>query len=456
MNFLNFLNFKTTKNESITGVVVFDTNIVVFADNPQLGGNISVVTGNGDDNSNDQYYSPYKRNIVNTNVSCDAFNTIQVADNYIIFKYRNDIYMLDTNGLSTSDTVKVETINDMVKQRLNNIEFPLDRVRLPRSDEHLEYDFHELNQCLKPDEIFSEVVDGYYGLIFPNQGFFMDMLNIPTIIDKEYKGSKEEYQGAYIENIYIKPGLRWKCYFRDGKMYQNHTKPQYPWLRDVSNLLDVVSVLYIEGQPCFVRKDGDLIRFDNPRGINYTGDEYKLRFRSKAYNMENSALCKFLDNLCLYYNRDFDTIAYTTLWIHNEAGYEIYGPENEAYITTLLGDTDQVRYGERIKFDDALNLQNMDNMLNLDKKFDFNETEENRTSPFDYSVDLNKVRDFNKHMKEYIDNELLEGEGKYSPIEQYENRLYIDPVDKPVEILDSYKGIKNDKKSIFDFFIISS
>ena len=161
--------------------------------------------------------------------------------------------------------------------------------------------------------------------------------------------------------------------------------------------------------------------------------------------MENSALCKFLDNLCLYYNRDFDTIAYTTLWIHNEAGYEIYGPENEAYITTLLGDTDQVRYGERIKFDDALNLQNMDNMLNLDKKFDFNETEENRTSPFDYSVDLNKVRDFNKHMKEYIDNELLEGEGKYSPIEQYENRLYIDPVDKPVEILDSYKGIKNDK-----------
>lgn len=410
MTYNGCLNFKTTKNESITGVVVFDTNIVVFADNPQLGGNISVVTGNGDDNSSDQYYSPYKRNIVNTNVSCDAFNTIQVADNYIIFKYRNDIYMLDTNGLSTSDTVKVETINDMVKQRLNNIEFPLNRVRHPRDGEHLEYDFHELNQCLKPDEIFSEVCDGYYGLIFPNQGFFMDMLNIPTVIDKEYGGSKEEYKGTFIENVSIKPGLRWKCYFRDGKMYQNHTKPQYPWLRDVSNLLDVVSVLYIEGLPCFVRKDGDLIRFDNPSGTSYTGDEYKLRFRSKAYNMENSALCKFLDNLCLYYNRDFDTIAYTTLWVHNEAGYEIYGPENEAYITTLLGDTDQVRYGERIKFDDALNLQNMDNMLNLESKLSSEE-----------------------------------GEGTYAPIEQYENRIYTDPIDKPVEILNSYKGIKNDK-----------
>ena len=84
------LNFRTTKNESLVGVVVFDTNIVVFADNPQLGGNISVVTGNGDDYNADDYYSPYKRNIVNINVSCDAYNTIQVADNYIIFKYRKD------------------------------------------------------------------------------------------------------------------------------------------------------------------------------------------------------------------------------------------------------------------------------------------------------------------------------------------------------------------------------
>lgn len=382
------LSFKTTKNERLTGVVVFDTNIVVFADNPQLGGNISVVTGNGDDYNADDYYSPYKRSIVNTNVSCDAYNTIQVADNYIIFKYRKDIYMLDTNGLSNSDTVKVQTINDMVKQKLNSIEFPLDRIREPKNDEHLEYDFHELNQCLKPDEIFSEVTDGYYGLIFPNQGFFEDTLTVPNMIDKMYEGSNPAYVNRLIENVHLKPGLRWKCYFRDGKLYQNKTKEQYPWLRDVGYLFDIVSVLYIEGVPCFIRKNGDLIKFDRQDGTNYTNDNYKLRFRSKAYNMENAALCKFLDNVCLYYNRDFDDIAYTTLWIHNEAGYEIYGPENEAFITLRQGQLDQVRYGERIKFDDALTLMEKD-----------------------------------------------------KPIEQYEDYSYIDPQDKPVEILNDYKGI---------------
>ena len=382
------LNFKTTKNESITGVVVFDTNIVVFADNPQLGGNISVVTGNGDDYNADEYYSPYKRNIVNTSVSCDAFNTIQAADNYIIFKYRNDIYLLDTSGLSTSDTVKVLTINDMIKQRQNSIELPLNRIREPRSNEHIEYDFHELLQCLKPDEIFSEVTDGYYGIIFPYQGFFVDTVNIPTHTEKVYEGSNELYKNKLIQDVYLRPGLRWKCYFRDGKLYQNRTKELYPWLRDVDYTFDIVSVLYIEGVPCFVRRNGDLIKFDNTDGTSYTGEEYKLRFKSKAYNMENAALCKFLDNLCLYYNRDFDDIAYTTVWIHNEAGYEIYGPENEAYVTLRQGDWDQVRYDERLKFDDALNLREQD-----------------------------------------------------KPIKQYEDYAYTDPQDKPVMILNEFKGI---------------
>ena len=153
-------------------------------------------------------------------------------------------------------------------------------------------------------------------------------------------------------------------------------------------MFDVVSVLYIEGVPCFVRRNGDLIKFDNTDGTSYTDEEYKLRFTSKAYNMENGALCKFLDNLCLYYNRDFDEIAHTNLWIHNEAGYEIYGPENSAFITIREGDWDQVRYDERIKFDDALNLREQD-----------------------------------------------------KPIKQYEDYAYTDPIDKPVMILNEFKGI---------------
>lgn len=386
------LDFKTTKNEKIIGVVVFDTSIVVFSDNDQLGGNISVVTGNGDDYNDGSYYSPYKRNIANTNVSCDAYNSIQVMDNYIIFKYRKDIYILDTNGLSNTDTVKVETINDMVKQRLNNIEFPLDRVREPRENEHLEYDFHELRQCLKPDEIFSEVVDGYYGLIFPNQGFFIDTLETPTNTDKYYEGAIEKYQDTLIENVSLKPGIRWKCYIRDGHLYQGYSKTLYPWLRDVSYLFDICSVLYIEGIPYFVRKNGDLITFNNYDGVSYIQSDFKLRFKSKAYDMDAPALCKFLDNLCIYYNRDFNNLSYLNVWVHNEAAYELYGPENEAYITLISGETDQVRYNERIKFDDALNLRDKD-----------------------------------------------------KPIEKYEDHVYIDPMEKPVEILNSYYGVEDDE-----------
>ena len=386
------LDFKTTKNEKIIGVVVFDTNIVVFSDNEQLGGNISVVSGNGDDYNDGQYYSPYKRNVANTKVSCDAYNTIQVADNYIIFKYRKDIYMLDTNDLSNTDTVRVESINDMVRQKLNSIEFPLDRIREPREGEHLIYDFHELRQQLKPDEIFSEVVDGYYGLIFPYQGFFVDTLEIPTVTDKYYEGAIEKYQNTLIENVSIKPGLRWKCYFREGHLYQNYSKTLYPWLRDTSYLFDICSVLYIEGIPHFVRTNGDLITFNNYDGTSYITSDFKLRFKSKAYDMEAPALCKFLDNLCIYYNRDFENLSQQTVWVHNEAAYELYGPENEAYITLINGLEDQVRYDERIKFDEALNL------LDADK-----------------------------------------------PIERYENEIYLDPIDKPVEILNSYEGIKNER-----------
>lgn len=384
------LDFKTTKNEKIIGVVVFDTNIVVFSDNEQLGGNISVVTGNGDDWNDGDYYSPYKRNIANSMVSCDSYNTIQVCDNYIIFKYRKDIYILDTNDLSNTDSIKVETINDMVKQKLNYIEMPLERIREPRENEHLQYDFHELRQQLKPDEIFSEVCDGYYGLIFPNQGFFIDTLEMPQNTLMPYRGAIEKYKDTQIENVSMKPGLRWKCYFRNGKLYQNYSKTFYPWLRDVSYLLDIASVLYIEGIPHFVRRNNELITFNNYNGVSYTGDQFKLRVKSKAYDMEAPALCKFLDNLCLYYNRDFNDLTDMKIWIHNESAYEIYGPENSAYITVLNGDEDQVRYDETIKFDDALNLRDKD-----------------------------------------------------KPIEKYENTQYIDPIDKPVEILNTYPGIKN-------------
>jgi hypothetical protein len=383
------LSFKTTKNEKLVAVSVFDTNIIVFADNEQLGGNISVVTGNGDDYKKDDYYSPYQRKVVNTSVSCDAYNSVQQVDNYVVFKYRQDIYILDSTALSNLDTVTVETINDSVKNKLDNIEFPLNRVKSFRNkfNEDLNWDFHILNSFMKPDEIFSEVYEGCYSIIFPRQGTFKDTMSVPqsgTLI--KYDGPNEKLRNKYIENTSIKPGLRWKCYIRNGKMYQNASKVSYPWLRDISYLFDVVGIIHVEGQPCYIRENGDVIRFDRANALSYTADtneSFKLRITTKAYDMEAPALCKFLDSCTLYYSRDFTNINNMIIKIHNEADYELYGPENEAFIS-LQELTDQVQFNDNISFDEMLNL---------------NENEK--------------------------------------PISQYDKKPYVDMMDKPVQVLNS-------------------
>ena len=387
VNYLSYggnLNFRTNKNEELIGVVIFDKNIVVFSDNEQLGGNISVVTGNGDDYNDGEYYSPYKRTIVNTNVSCDAYNTIQIAENYIIFKYRNDIYMLDTNDLD-AERVQVVTINDKVKQKLNNVEFPLDRIREPNKEEHLEYDFHEYSKCLKPDEIFSEVYDGFYGLVFPHQGFHIDTFEYPDEALKYYEGANQEYinklRGRRIENISVKPGLRWKCYFRKGTVYQNGGKTFYPWLRDTSKYLNICSIIDINGESTVVTYAGELVQFNNE---DYSGlDEYnyKVRMATRCYDMELPTLCKFMDNLNVYYNRDFTKNLQMDCYVKNEASYYIYTPNTEAFVN--LNDTlGEIKFDERYKVDDALNL--------------------------------------------------LPG---YGPLEKYDDEPLIDPIDKPVQVL---------------------
>ena len=381
------LNFKTTKDEHLVGIVIFDSAIVVFSDNDKLGGNISVVTGNGDDYNDGDYYSPYKRKIVNTHVSCDAYNTIQVFENNIIFKYREDIYALDTNDLN-NDKVEVETINDKVKTRLNMIEFPLNRIRLPYEFEKqdMHEDFYQYNRCLKPDEIFSEVYDGYYGIIFPHQASHVDTFEYPEGALVDYKGSNEEYikklHGNKLENISLKPGLRWKCYLRNGQVYNNNPKVFYPWLRDVSHYLNIVGQLVINGISTLVTENGELIQFNND---DYDGlDEYNYRVRiaTKCYDMETPALCKFMDNLNVYYNRDFLETFYCDMYVKNEAGFYIYTPNDEAYVSMQEQPIGEVKYDERYTVDDAL------------------------------CMPKNKL-----------------------PLDQYDEVPYVDPIDKAVQIL---------------------
>ena len=86
----NSLNFQTNKNERIVACLPLEGNIIVFADNPQLGGTIQKVYGNGDDYDNqDGFFSPFKKKIVNTVYSCDHPGSVQFVDNFVMFKYRN-------------------------------------------------------------------------------------------------------------------------------------------------------------------------------------------------------------------------------------------------------------------------------------------------------------------------------------------------------------------------------
>ena len=385
-NYLSYggnLEFRTNKNEKLIAVVPYDSTIVVFSDNEQLGGNISVVTGNGDDYNNGEYYSPYKRQIVNTAVSCDCFNSIQIAENFIIFKYRNDIYLLNTNDLD-GERVQVITINDKVKQKLSNIEFPLERIREPYKGEDFDNDFHEYSKCLKPTEIFSEVCDGYYGIVFPHQGFHMDTFEWPEEgALKPYEGDNEEYierlNGAKIDNRDYLPGVRWKCYFRKGMQYSNNEKPFYPWLRDVSKYLNIVNIINIAGESTMIDEQGNLIQFNNE---DYSGlDEfnYKVRITTRCYDMELPTLCKFLDNANVYFNRDFEKNLYLNCTIKNEAAFEVYNRNIEAYVDSI---NNKIGFDERYTMDDALNLRE-----------------------------------------------------EYLPLDQYDDTPYVDPMQKPVQII---------------------
>jgi hypothetical protein len=70
------------------------------------------------------------------------------------------------------------------------------------------------------------------------------------------------------------------------------------------------------------------------------------------------------------------------MFVKNEAGYYIYTPNTEAYINLINSPVGEVKFDERYKIDDAMNL--------------------------------------------------LPG---YEPLEQYDEYPYIDPMDKPVQIL---------------------
>ena len=284
------LNFQTNKNEALIKAINFEGNIVCFAYNNEIGGNISVVTGGGDDlDTGDGFYSPYRRRIANTNITTDHPNTVQVVENNLIFKFRDTVYLIDSKQLD-ADRVDVESVND----KLKHYTWTRDASKYFDSATMIQFpNIHNNNlypHTTYEKRVFSEVTEDYYSLIFPDQK------------------------------------LRWKMYFKLPVKYQEDPKIYYPWLRDISErAFNVASVFYLKGISTLITKRGEIINFTGLEYKDMGTDTYSSSVKTKAYDLGYPKFVKYLNTLNVYYYRDYSMPFTLNVELENEANQDIYG-----------------------------------------------------------------------------------------------------------------------------------
>ena len=265
------LSFKTNKNEELIKVMAFNGNIIAFANSENVGGSIHLVTGNGDDwDDQSGYYSPYRRSTINSNISCDNADTVQVCENIIVFKYFDTLYYISGSEL-TNEVVSVYSCNDKIKHN-NNF------VRIPWDD----------NTCI------SEVTDDYYSLIW-----------------------KEKF---YIENgelIQERPALKVKMYYKLGT--QQNEKIVFPWLRDESKYFNIDHMLYIKGKPIYLYNN-TLTSFNEEIYTDYE-DVYKCMVHFRGEDLNYPKMYKLISNVLVYYHRNQYSKIDFNLTVKNEAGH---------------------------------------------------------------------------------------------------------------------------------------
>ncbi len=279
----NSLNFQTNKNERIVAALPLEGNIIVFADNPQLGGSIHKVYGNGDDyDAGDGFFSPYRKKVVNTALSCDHPGSVQFVDNFLMFKYRNQVYMIDSRELN-ADRLNVTAMSDNIIHNQPGIEIP-------------EIGFYEGYEF----DVISEITDSYYGIIFP------------------------------------KSNLRWKMYYKMPFRYQGTDKTFYPWLRDESEHLAIDGVVVINNIPTHII-DGKLLQYTNLVCVDLD-ETFKTKFLTKAYRIsEIGGLVKFINSLLLkFYRGSTDTLS-LDVQVFNEANRKLLGAKFESFYDDEIG-----------------------------------------------------------------------------------------------------------------------
>lgn len=264
----NSLNFQTSKNERIVACVPLEDNIVVFADNQNLGGSIHKVFGNGDDfDNNDGYFNPYRRTIVNITHSCDHPNSVQFVDNYIIFKYRESIYSIDTRDLN-ADRLQVTLLSRNIGHRSPDVFIP--KVEFGPNYER---------------ELYSEVTEDYYGIIFPEHN------------------------------------LRWKMYYK--RAIYDENIPFFPWLRDLTSALEINGIVKINNTVTHITTD-KLIQYN---GIDYKdlGENFEHSITTKAFHLNYPGFGKFVNSMHISFYRGATTLLVMNVDVFNEANFKLIG-----------------------------------------------------------------------------------------------------------------------------------
>lgn len=270
---LGCLSFKTTKNEALIKVINFSSNIIAFAYSESLGGSIHLVSGNGDDYSTDEYYSPYKKSIISDTICCDNANTIQVCENFLFFKNFSTIYYIISSELS-NDVINLYSANDKIKLSSPYVSIPWDD-----------------NSCI------SEVTEDYYALIW-----------------------KEKYSLTNLGLTLIHPGLKIKLYY---KLYNTvNNKIYFPWLRDESKYFNISSILYIKGNPVYLYNNL-LITFNDTECYTDMGSTYDCLIHLKGVDTNYPKLLKLLNSILLYYYNNQSEKFNLQIKATNEAGFTI-------------------------------------------------------------------------------------------------------------------------------------
>ncbi len=309
------LSFKTTKNEEVVKVVPFQGNIIVFANNPELGGSIHLVSGNGDDydpGGTQSYYSPYQRKTINSAVSCSNGNTVQVCDNILVFKYYDRLYYIAASDLN-QDIVNVTSCNDRVKT--NRDEYAIKWGKT----------LYDTNIPWDDDSCVSEVTDTYYGILWPA------------------KFDKDEYGEEYM----VHPGIRAKMYYKMANQIKDNSYV-FPWLKDVSDgIFDAKNIINLKGRPVYYFHD-QLVSMSE-KVYNDLGIDYPCKIQLRGVDLNYPKLYKMIDSVILYYHRNqYKTVDIKAI-IKNEAGYKLID-ETDTNRLKSIGDFKSLRAGENNQF----------------------------------------------------------------------------------------------------------